>query len=142
MIRFEVLGLPSPQGSKSAVVRGGRAVLIEGASTAGRQAHRAWRESVAWAARSAAQTHGAVDEDAPVAVRVEFRMPKPKSRAKKAVWADRKPDLDKLLRSTLDGLADGGLVRHDSRVVTLAASKRYAVPGEPTGADIAVEVAS
>ena len=126
MIAFPVLGIPAPQGSKSAVVRGGRAVLIEGASTVGREKHRAWRDAVGWEARAAVLEQGQVDDDTPVAVTVFFFLPKPKSRPKKAVWADRKPDLDKLVRSTLDGLADGGLLRHDSRVVSLHAAKAYA----------------
>ena len=35
------------------------------------------------------------------------------------------PDLDKLIRSTLDGLADGGAVPNDSHVVELHAVKTY-----------------
>lgn len=137
---FTVVGTPAPQGSHSAVVRGSRAIVIEGASTTGRQAHRAWREAVAWEARAQTLSGGAVGDDVPVAVTVDFYMPKPKSRPKRAVWCDRKPDLDKLVRSTLDGLSDGGLVRHDSRVVKVSASKRYAGPGEPTGALVTVAV--
>ena len=140
MIELTVLGVPAPQGSKSAVVRGGRAVLIEGASTTGRQKHQAWREAVAWQARTAVLKHGPVDDDVPVRVSMTFWMPKPKSRPKRARWADRKPDLDKLQRSTLDGLSDGGLVRHDSRVVEIVASKRYAVGSQPTGVVITVQV--
>ena len=138
MTELTVLGVPAPQGSKSAVVRGGRAVLIEGASTTGRRKHQAWREAVAWQARQAALEGGALDDDIPVSVYVCFILPKPKSRPKKARWADRKPDLDKLIRSTLDGLSDGGLVRHDSRVVKVAAEKRYQEPGQATGAFVTV----
>lgn len=138
-IGLVVIGEPAPQGSKTAVVRGGHARLIEGGSTTGRQKHRAWREAVAWEAHAAALQHGPVDDDVPVDVQVEFRMPKPKSRPKRARWADRKPDLDKLIRSTLDGLADGGLVRHDSRVVRIAATKRYVDLGEPSGATVLVQ---
>lgn len=137
MIELVVLGVPAPQGSKSAVVRGGRAVLIEGASTAGREKHRAWREAVAWQARTAAQ-HGPVFEDVPVTIKAVFVLPKPKSRPNKTRWADRKPDLDKVIRATLDGLSDGGLIGNDSRVVRVEAEKRYQEPGQATGAVITV----
>ena len=36
-----------------------------------------------------------------------------------------KPDLDKLERATLDGLADGGALRDDSRIVAITAVKTY-----------------
>jgi Holliday junction resolvase RusA-like endonuclease len=35
------------------------------------------------------------------------------------------PDIDKLARSTLDGLADAGVFTDDSRIVTLRLEKRY-----------------
>lgn len=133
-----ILGVPAPQGSKTAVQRGGRAILIEGSSTTGRQAHRAWREAVAWQAKAHVLEHGHFG-DGPAAVTVTFHMPKPKSKPKKARWISVKPDLDKLARSTLDGLADGGLLAHgDSRVAVLNVCKVYARPGEPTGARVTV----
>lgn len=137
---FRVLGVPAPQGSKTAVVRGGKPRLLEGGSTKGREAHQAWRTAVGWEARAAAQRDGALPEDAPLTVVLAFFMPKPQSRPKKAVWADRKPDLDKLIRATVDGLADGGLLAHDSRIVSVTASKRYAEIGEPTGALVDVRL--
>lgn len=135
---FRVVGVPAPQGSKTAVMRGKRPILIEGSSTVGREAHRAWREAVGWAAKEQVSKHGPFGDDVPLHVQIAFAMPRPKSRPKKAIWADRKPDLDKLIRSTFDGLSDGGLVRHDSRVVTVTASKSYAKPGKATGAIVMV----
>lgn len=44
-----------------------------------------------------------------------------------------KPDLDKLVRSTLDGLVAGGALEDDARIVGLVASKRYAAKGSPVG---------
>jgi Holliday junction resolvase RusA-like endonuclease len=133
-----VLGVPAPQGSKTAVTRGGRAFVIEGGSSTGRAIHKAWRQAVAGEALECANRDGPFDPDVPVGVALLFVMPKPKSRPKKARWADRKPDLDKLIRSTLDGLADGGLVAHDSRVVKLDASKVYQQEGGPTGVVVGV----
>lgn len=128
-----VFGVPAPQGSKSAVVRGNHAVLIEGSSTTGRDKHRAWRNSVAAEAYAHTITGDPVP-DGPLHVELTFSMPKPKSKPKRYRWTSVKPDLDKLIRSTLDGLADGGLLPYgDSRVVSVAATKRYADPGLPTG---------
>jgi Holliday junction resolvase RusA-like endonuclease len=50
-----------------------------------------------------------------------------------------KPDLDKLIRSTMDALTEAGVVRDDAQVVELAARKRYAVG--PVGAFVEVQVA-
>lgn len=123
--KFKVLGVPAPQGSKSAVVRGGRAQLIEGGSTTGREKHRAWRGAVAWKAREAAGPDAPIDE--PIIVDVTFRLSMPKSRKaaeRRAGFAAHavKPDIDKLLRSTFDGLVDGGLIADDSRIWCVSAS--------------------
>lgn len=131
--RLNVIGVPSPQGSKTAIRRGDKVALIEGGSKVGRRKHKAWRQDVAAAAHTTGQH---VDPDAPLYVRIRFLMPKPKSRPKYVRWCERKPDLDKLVRSTLDGLDAGGLLRGDSRVTELHVDKVYATPTQPTGAVI------
>ena len=131
-MRFTVYGTPAPQGSKTAVQRGGRAILIEGSSSAGRAKHRAWRQAVtadALAARGPDRTCF----DGPVHVTLEYAMRKPASKPKRLAWCPVKPDLDKLIRATLDGLADAGVVPHDQRVVSVLARKRYAPDNGPTG---------
>jgi Holliday junction resolvase RusA-like endonuclease len=50
-----------------------------------------------------------------------------------------RPDLDKLLRSTLDGLTDAGVWRDDSQVVSISAAKVYAKNGDTPGVIIEVE---
>jgi Holliday junction resolvase RusA-like endonuclease len=138
VIALRILGVPAPQGSKTAVVVNGSARLLEGGSKTGRAKHRAWRHAVAAEAEEHALRHGAAP-DGPLVVRILFVMPKPKSRPKRARWCDRKPDLDKLVRSTLDGLADGGVLAHgDSRVASITVGKVYAVPGQGTGAHVTV----
>lgn len=122
-ITFAILGVPAPQGSKTAVRRGDRAHVIEGGSTVGRQKHRAWREAVAWQSRRVAPK---TPIDGPVKVAISFRMPMPASRPAHArhggyQWHSVKPDLDKLIRSTLDGIADGGVIVGDSRVAGIQA---------------------
>ena len=124
MITFTVLGVPAPQGSHTAVNRGDRAIVIEGGSKVGREKHKAWREAVAWAAREHAPSEPL---DGALKVAVAFRMPMPASRpaASRQMgygWHSVKPDLDKLVRSTLDGIADGGVIVGDSRVAGIQAS--------------------
>lgn len=113
MIQFEVVGVPAPQGSKSAVVIGGKARIIEGKTSGQRAKHRAWRDAVAVTAREHAPDLPLVG---PLGVTVIFRMPKPASRPKKHHgWHSVSPDKDKLLRATLDGLQVGGVVANDSQ---------------------------
>jgi Holliday junction resolvase RusA-like endonuclease len=115
-LQFEVVGLPAPQGSKSAIVRGGRAVMVEGKTDGQRAKHTSWRDSVATAARHVAE-HDDVTAplSGPLGIDVLFRMPRPASRPKSHHgWHTVAPDKDKLLRATFDALQAGGLVANDS----------------------------
>lgn len=112
LTEFEVIGLPAPQGSKSAVVIGGKARIIEGKTSGQRAKHKAWRDVVASTAHDLAPP---VPFSGPLEVLVEFRLPRPASRSKKHHgWHTVAPDKDKLLRATLDGLQVGGLVANDA----------------------------
>lgn len=113
MIEFDVVGVPAPQGSKTAVGFGGKVRLIEGRTSGQRIKHRAWRDAVAAAARDHSPERPLTG---PLDITVLFRMPRPASRGKKHHgWHAVAPDKDKLLRSTLDGLQVGGLVANDSQ---------------------------
>ena len=140
IISFNVDGEPRPQGSKTPVVRGGRAWLIEGKGDAPKK-HKAWREAVLKAAQQFADEVGHEPIDGPVEVAIEFRMHKPASKTLEKYWADRKPDIDKLARAVLDSIAgkDKPIVREDSRVVRLIAEKRYVKGDEQMGCRITVE---
>lgn len=135
-----VPGVPAPQGSKSAFRTGGRTVIVEGSSKVGREKHRAWRTAVTLQAIEWRTTNNV---DAPLAgpikAQITFDLPRPKSAPKSAHWAAKKPDLDKLLRSTLDGLADAGVFVDDAQVVHLSAWKTLSIDGV-TGAHIELEV--
>jgi hypothetical protein len=61
--------------------------------------------------------------DTPVEIALVFYLPKPKT--VKREWPSVKPDLDKLIRSTFDGLTTGGLYTDDALVVAVSASKEY-----------------
>jgi crossover junction endodeoxyribonuclease RusA len=133
-ISFFVEGEPRPQGSKTPVVRGGRAFLIEGTGDAPRK-HRAWRDAVRKAAEDFAEEVLFETIDGPVEVKLQFLLERPASRSKNLVWADRKPDIDKLVRAILDSISgqEGPLLREDSRVVKLTAEKHYVAKDEKIG---------
>jgi crossover junction endodeoxyribonuclease RusA len=131
-IVLRVHGVPAPQGSKTAYIRSGRAIVTEGGSASGRASHAAWRQAVATAARDYQQVRERPLLDEPVALDVTFRMPKPRSTPKYRRWPQTKPDADKLLRSVMDSLT-GVLLADDARVVKVTLEKVF---GDPPGATI------
>lgn len=138
-VELRIVGVPAPQGSKTAIQGRDRAYVIEGGSTTGRRKHRAWRAAVTAATLAHVPPSERFDDDDALSVSLLFVMPRPKAR-RLDVLCRVKPDLDKLIRSTLDGLADGLLFKHDSRVSSLAASKVYEVEGTRPGAFVTVEI--
>lgn len=48
------------------------------------------------------------------------------------------PDLDKQVRTLLDALSGGFVMKDDAQVVALDVVKRYARPGEPAGVEVEV----
>lgn len=140
---LRVCGDPAPQGSKKAIRRGSRVALIESSRRV-----KPWRKQVELAAL-AARARGA--HNGPVLVWVRFLIQRPKShygtgRNAGVVKESAPPyptsravgDLDKLLRSTLDGLTDAGVIRDDADVVDVNAAKHWALPDEGPGALIHV----
>ena len=122
---FWVAGTPAPQGSKRHV---GRGILVESSKLV-----KPWREAVKWAALSAPEQ---IALPGPVAVDIVFHLKRPKSAKADALPATR-PDLDKLIRSTLDGLTEAAVFEDDARVCRLLCEKVYALDGR-CGAFIAV----
>jgi Holliday junction resolvase RusA-like endonuclease len=143
VIELDVLGLPAPQGSKRGFVVGNRAVVVEGGSKTAREKVGTWRQDVIDACTryrllfpdTTAPTAG------PVRVELRFALPRPKSAPKSRRWPTVKPDLDKLVRSTLDALKLGQMYQDDSQVVDLWARKTYTVDGV-TGAIIIIKEAA
>lgn len=119
-------GTPAPQGSKRGFAVKGRVVMVESSAKV-----KPWRQDVAVAAREAA---GALalpvfPAGTPLLIEVTFTLRKPASAPKrKRTWPATRPDLDKLVRSTLDGLS-GVAWYDDSQVVEVAAAKRYPSEG-------------
>lgn len=122
---FNVAGTPVPQGSTKAFVVNGRAVTT---STSG-QNLKHWRQSIAQAAQDARKGQFA-DRGVPVTVSLEFRLQRPKSAPKRVTHPTSKPDLDKLIRASLDALT-GVVFADDSQVVRLTTTKNYAVNAAP-----------
>lgn len=118
-LTFFVRGTPAPQGSKRAFVVAGKARLVEMSKRV-----KPWRRAVVdESTRALAIRHGEA-LDGPVSVSLEFVMPRPKRTKHPACTS--KPDLDKLVRATLDGLVIGGVIADDALVTRLVASKRFA----------------
>ena len=126
---------PAPQGSKRHV-GGGR--MVESSAKV-----KPWREAV----RQEALASGASLITGPVSVKLTFRFIRPKGhlntkgqiKASAPIDHVTRPDLDKLVRSTLDGLT-GTAFADDSQVACMVASKEYAIPGQREGALIEVRI--
>ncbi len=140
IVRVEVYGTPAPQGSKRHV---GRGIMVESSAKV-----KPWREAVKAAVLD--QTGAGAALDGTLSVEVVFRLPRPRGHYRTGrnaallrdgapAWPGNKPDVDKLLRSTLDALTDVGLWRDDSQVTHLRAVKRYVTEGyDAPGASIQV----
>jgi len=77
----------------------------------------------------------------PVAASIAFRFQRPESHyGKRGLLPSAPrymavmPDLDKLARAVFDALQDAGLLRNDSRVTSIAATKDWCQECEPGGA--------
>jgi Holliday junction resolvase RusA-like endonuclease len=129
-----VMGTPAPQGSKRHV---GRGILVE-------QSPRLapWRALVTQAAahtiklRTLAGQSWQPDPHAPLTLAATFTVARPAShwrtgrhshllRDTAPAVPTSRPDLDKLIRAALDGLADAGAMTDDARVVCVVAVKAY-----------------
>lgn len=112
LLHWFVEGTPVPQGSKTATVINGRAVMFEA-----NKKHKAWRDHVR-------ATVGKLETPStqPVRVELQFWFQKPKTVKREHMSV--KPDLDKLSRSVLDAIT-GGILKDDSQVVILNARKEY-----------------
>lgn len=134
-IVFNVHGTPAPQGSKRPVRLGrgptARIGMVESSSKVG-----PWRDAVRAQAALRFQADRKEPITGPVAVTLNFRLHRPASLRGNVTRPIKYPDLDKLIRATLDGLAldrkhpeFGGALANDSIVVSISASKEYGDPG-------------
>lgn len=135
-LAFDVIGAPAPQGSKRFVglSRAGRGIMIESC-----KAVKPWRMDVASFALKAMLDQRMQLFTGAVRVTITFRLRRPKGLPLKVKYHTKKPDADKLTRSTFDAMTVAGVWNDDSQVVSQRIDKRYACPGETTGALIMVE---
>jgi Holliday junction resolvase RusA-like endonuclease len=146
VIAFDVVGTPAPKGSFRVVTRGrgGRPlpfpkVLKDSERT------QSWHAEVATQAAHAMRGEGPF-VNMPLSLEVTFRLVRPQGHyGKRGLLPSSppapsvKPDIDKLLRATLDPL-EGIVYDGDSRIVEVTARKVYAAIGQAPGAWIAVSV--
>lgn len=145
-IRFFVSGVPVTQGSAKAFRRGEKVVVTHDSGPK----LRTWRQHVAEDARTAmgkalgeayvVGDDGRIEQGlqaGAIQITLEYRLPRPTSLPKRVVSHTRKPDLDKLVRATLDALT-GAVFVDDSQVEALGAIKVYAVNPEPQGLSVVV----
>lgn len=142
MISFRVHGTPAPQGSKRHV---GNGIMIESSAKV-----KPWRQDVKYAALQAhSECCGDTGVHFPnhqaVVVTAMFYLQRPQSHYRSGAhsgelkpaapnWAPKRPDIDKLTRSTLDALGEAGIWADDAQVCRLHATKRYVNAGETPGA--------
>lgn len=131
---FFVYGVPAPQGSKTSVPTAAGRRMIDGSSPAGRAKLRAWRGAVAEAAAEAASA-GVFTGPTRLVLELQFARPKSRTRSHHG-WHTVKPDKDKVLRATLDGLKDGGLIKDDALICSLEVTAREVVGA--TGARVSL----
>lgn len=135
---FRVYGLPVAQGSKSAIRRGDRVVVVEGS----RATLRPWRAAIAAEAAELLPLPLA----GPVSLRLTFTLPRPKShyrtgaragelREAAPAYHSTRPDGDKLARAVLDALA-GVAYLDDGQVARLEVRKLF---GERPGVTVELE---
>lgn len=127
-ITVTVHGRPAPQGSKRAFVQGGRAVIVDDSTNT-----KPWRAAVHTAIVDALP-HGWEPLRGPITVDIAFAMPRPKThyttsgglKPTAPTWVPTTPDLDKLLRSSLDAIVTSGAIADDRLIAVIRASKTYA----------------
>lgn len=146
-ITIFIPGVPAPGGSKSYMgqSKAGKAIIRDSSKRAP-----AWKDSVATHAIQAMNGAPVMAKDVPIVCAFEFVMPRPqyhyrtgKHAGELKPWAvdlkhTTKPDTLKLQRPTEDALT-GIVWTGDEQVWKQSAEKRYAQPGEMTGAHVTVK---
>lgn len=131
-IKFTVYARPEPQGSARGFVYQGqfdkrpRAII-----TTSNKKLKPYRQELSHTVMAALQEAGIAPPMAgkhvPVSVVLDFYLERPASIPKKRTYIVVKPDIDKLVRSTLDALT-GNAFLDDAQVVELSVRKHYGVP--------------
>jgi Holliday junction resolvase RusA-like endonuclease len=157
-LKFVVFGVAEPKGStrtlpaghvmkrlkrqQPVVIHDFKEMAMATITTSDNPDVKRWQADVKKAAWSANQDRAAADREnfmsGPIGLRVDFFLPRPSGLAKSYRGPHlKKPDLDKLTRSTKDAMT-GVLYTDDSQVVELVVSKAYAAVGDSPRAEIVV----
>ena len=137
-VSFRVYGVAQPAGSKKAIVRGGRALVIDDNAKA-----TPWKKRVA--EHAALAIRGRDPLEGALVFRAEFHLPRPKGHlgARGLVKPSAparpivRPDVLKLARAVEDALT-GVVYADDAQIVTEVIEKHYALSAPYV--DVAVEV--
>ena len=136
-LTITVYGTPAPQGSKKAFAVGNRARVVD----VNPKALNTWREDVKYAAERALAITPEWERAYPaVSGYFAFCFDRPQShyhhrkdgvalRKDAPRYHSKRPDLDKLLRSTWDALTSAGVYTDDSRLAEVSATKTYTGQG-------------
>lgn len=123
---------PEPQGSGRAMLIGGKARYIATSSNKQGKRMRSYRQQVHSAALTRLEAMNratpAFEKHVPVHLEIAFFFERPKSAPRMRQNPVVKPDIDKLLRATLDALT-GVLFHDDAQVVEVVTRKLYGSEG-------------
>lgn len=137
-IEFFVSGEPVPQGStRSYYIKKLNRVVTTHGNRNTKEWQRRIRDEAERANEKRAVSFYSGDRNFGYSVAAVFIFQRPKSLPKKWKLNTKRPDLDKLIRALLDGLANY-LLPDDSQVVHISASKRYGSIDEKPGVRIRV----
>lgn len=127
MIVFRVWGVAQPKGSaRGFIPKGWTRPII----TSDNPSLKAWellvRAELQQVMATTSTTVKASLFNAPISVTLAFHLPRPKSAPRRVIYPTKRPDLDKLVRATIDACS-GVAFNDDTQVVAITASKLYAV---------------
>lgn len=139
LITFDVSGTPATQGSKipGRSSKTGKMFVREQNS----KSQKSWRQDVLHAAVTERQRLQLDTLVGPVWVELHFRLARPQSVSiRSRPYPAVKPDLDKIIRNTLDALKQALIYTDDAQVIKIEATKTYATndPWHTPGASIHV----
>lgn len=133
-MRIHVEGIPAPQGSKNSAIVNGKIVMWEASATK----VAAWRKAIRQACQDWMNAGGKPFGTEALVIEITFILERPKSNTRQ--YPTTKPDLDKLIRATLDGLTQAAIWRDDCQIVAINAIKVYESKQQPPGAFIDIKV--
>lgn len=131
---LHVYGTPAQQGSKRflGVTKQGKGIMVE---TSDRTAP--WRSAVINACVEYHREHGRITYENAVIARIVFSFRRPPSVSRrKRPFMNVAPDLDKLLRATLDGLKAGGAIADDRLVVEFTRAAKVYCNEDPEAMEV------